>query len=342
MMTKHLYAIISDIHGNYNALLEVGRDARDLARKQGFPAPEFVFLGDAVDYGPQPNEVMHWLARNKPKFSVIGNHDQAAIAPWYKKPYKEISNDEWWPITLWTRLTLKQRYHEPIKSWPIRVQGENSLGDFAFFHSDVHGEHKAPKSDGRRAAQVLREMSVVCSQCAYALFGHSHFQSLYLCRKNSHCEKNLVRSIFAAPEDYGGRDEGFLPVNRWHEISLMTPSLIINPGGVGQPRHHAKQTPWRNDVRASYMLLYVDDEAIHFQWRRIEYDIEGVVELLQSLEMPPWQSSSVKGKDILYDASLGQSRPQQFSYFSEEELDQLRRDLPKVTHRLAQVLLYGG
>ena len=48
-MINHLYAIISDAHGNYNALLEVGRDARRIAREQNFPEPEFIFLGDAVD-----------------------------------------------------------------------------------------------------------------------------------------------------------------------------------------------------------------------------------------------------------------------------------------------------
>ena len=338
MMTKHLYAIISDIHGNYNALLEVGRDARDLARKQGFPAPEFIFLGDAVDYGPQPNEVMHWLARNKPTFSVIGNHDQEAIESWSKRPRR--IGSPWWPITMWTRLTLKQRYHEGIGSWHIRTQAANSLGDFLLFHSDVYGDHRAPK-DEERAAQVLREMNIICGQCAYGLFGHSHFQSLYLCHRNSRCEWKFVQGIFAAPEDYAGKEVYFLPVNRWHKISFFTPALI-NPGGVGQPRHHTMQTPWSNDVRASYMLLYVDDEAIHFQWRRIKYDVEGVVELLQSLEMPSWPSSSGTGKDILYNASLGKSRPQQSSYFSEEELAQLRQNLPKVTSRLAQVLLHGG
>lgn len=60
-------AIISDIHANLAAL-------------QSFPEHDCdrVFcLGDLVDYGPSPKEVIRWV-REHDAVSVRGNHDQAA------------------------------------------------------------------------------------------------------------------------------------------------------------------------------------------------------------------------------------------------------------------------
>lgn len=65
-------AFISDVHGNLPALEAALRDIRE----QGV---EYVaFLGDAVGYGPQPNECVALLAESA-AVSLMGNHDYAAI-----------------------------------------------------------------------------------------------------------------------------------------------------------------------------------------------------------------------------------------------------------------------
>ena len=65
-------AVISDIHGNLEALRAVLSDIR--ARG----ADEIYCLGDVVGYGPNPREcldlVMEWC-----QVVVLGNHDQGAI-----------------------------------------------------------------------------------------------------------------------------------------------------------------------------------------------------------------------------------------------------------------------
>jgi putative phosphoesterase len=62
-------AIISDVHANLEALEEV------LARVRG---AEVYCLGDFVDYGAEPNEVIQTLKEGKAK-AVLGNHDRAAL-----------------------------------------------------------------------------------------------------------------------------------------------------------------------------------------------------------------------------------------------------------------------
>ncbi|MCC6041942.1 MAG: metallophosphoesterase, partial [Desulfurococcaceae archaeon] len=61
--------IISDIHGNYDALKTVLETAR------GF---DYIwFLGDLVDYGPEPHLVVDLVREIKPEVALMGNHDYA-------------------------------------------------------------------------------------------------------------------------------------------------------------------------------------------------------------------------------------------------------------------------
>lgn len=78
-------AIISDIHSNFAAL-------------GAFPekdCDQLWCLGDLVDYGPKPREVVRWI-RSKAAVTVRGNHDHAVgfhvdpvCSPPFKKPAAE-------------------------------------------------------------------------------------------------------------------------------------------------------------------------------------------------------------------------------------------------------------
>jgi predicted phosphodiesterase len=65
-------AIISDIHGNFEALEAVFSDA--IIQK----VDEIVCLGDIVGYGANPNECID-LVKKKCPLCILGNHDAAAI-----------------------------------------------------------------------------------------------------------------------------------------------------------------------------------------------------------------------------------------------------------------------
>jgi putative phosphoesterase len=73
--------IISDIHGNFAAL-------------EHFPerhCDQLWCLGDLVDYGPKPHEVIEWV-RRRATAAVRGNHDHAVgfnVDPEYSVPHKQ-------------------------------------------------------------------------------------------------------------------------------------------------------------------------------------------------------------------------------------------------------------
>jgi putative phosphoesterase len=64
------YAVISDIHSNFEALTKVMEDIR---RRR---VDEIICLGDVVGYGANPDEVAE-VIRGEVKYVVKGNHDDA-------------------------------------------------------------------------------------------------------------------------------------------------------------------------------------------------------------------------------------------------------------------------
>ena len=67
--------ILSDIHSNLQAIRTVLRYARKRT------IDRFVFLGDLVGYGANPNEVLDLIRPLEPRLMVRGNHDRACITP---------------------------------------------------------------------------------------------------------------------------------------------------------------------------------------------------------------------------------------------------------------------
>ena len=63
-------AIISDVHANLEALEAVLREIRGL---------DVICLGDLVDYGANPNEVVE-IIRDRGIRTIMGNHDWAAVS----------------------------------------------------------------------------------------------------------------------------------------------------------------------------------------------------------------------------------------------------------------------
>ncbi len=71
-----LLAILSDIHGNYQALEAV------LADIDAHAVDQIYTLGDNIGYGPQPEEVVQNLMARGAK-SILGNHELALKSPSY-------------------------------------------------------------------------------------------------------------------------------------------------------------------------------------------------------------------------------------------------------------------
>ena len=68
-MSKEKYNIIGDVHGRFDLLMEL------IAK---MPLRDFIFVGDLIDRGPNPIEVVDWVIKTR-SVCVLGNHEHMML-----------------------------------------------------------------------------------------------------------------------------------------------------------------------------------------------------------------------------------------------------------------------
>ncbi|MDD3927732.1 MAG: metallophosphoesterase family protein, partial [bacterium] len=152
-----VWAVISDIHGNYEALKAIGPHLR---------AADIVYcLGDVVGYGPQPNECCQ-AVKDMGVGVVSGNHDLAAVGNYAVERFNERAR----AAIEWTTGVLTGKSRRFLKSLDRYV-----ITDEATF---VHGSWPNPDAyvfdAGDAAATLENQPTGLC------FAGHTHRPALYL------------------------------------------------------------------------------------------------------------------------------------------------------------------
>jgi diadenosine tetraphosphatase ApaH/serine/threonine PP2A family protein phosphatase len=148
-------AIISDIHGNFHALREVGKKIEE----EGIS--RIWCLGDIVGYGPFPNECIEWV-REKCEIALLGNHELALLGLYDLT----LLNDYAASSILWTKDRLKPENEEFLKK--LGVQALTELCQLVHDTPESPGSVKyiLTKEDAYQA--LLRQVRPIC------FFGHTH------------------------------------------------------------------------------------------------------------------------------------------------------------------------
>ena len=113
------FAIISDVHANLEAFEAVLAETREL---------DIVCLGDLVDYGANPNEVVD-LVRRKGIRSVMGNHDWAAVSG-----DTSLFNARAAMSSVWTRAHLTRQNLEFIRTLVPEIRSSFEVAEAYFTH----------------------------------------------------------------------------------------------------------------------------------------------------------------------------------------------------------------
>ena len=190
-------AILSDIHGNYEAFI---RCLSDIERSN---IDRIVNLGDAIGYGPQPEEVL-WLIEKRNILNILGNHELAAINNNYRSEFSPRAIKS-------LKQTLKYLTSAAlayIENLPLYREVEGGLM--------VHGcQPDSPTA-------YLNHMS---SLEIIAAFESNDFKIAF----SGHTHRLMLMS-------YDGKDLRFAPLHQ-KTISLKPGCRhIVNVGAVGQPR----------------------------------------------------------------------------------------------------------
>jgi len=154
------FAIISDIHGNLEALENVLRDIE----KEG--AEKIHFLGDAVGYGCSPNECVKLISEHC-EIRLLGNHDYAALGLEAVENFNQMAQ---YSIT-WTQEKLTKKSSAILADFEMEA-------DFLDYHL-VHASPGEPEqwhyilTAGQSKAHFDKFSQSVC------FVGHSHIPSIF-------------------------------------------------------------------------------------------------------------------------------------------------------------------
>jgi len=155
-----LFAIISDIHGNLEALQTV------LEYLQKKKVEQIFCLGDVVGYGPNPNECVS-LVREHCSTVLMGNHDYAAIG----KANLEYFNEFARMATFWTRDVLTPENRKYLEALPLTHQTDQYLMVHASPTNPEHWYYVLSVDE----AQI--EMQSFTQDLCF--IGHSHVPVIY-------------------------------------------------------------------------------------------------------------------------------------------------------------------
>ena len=245
-----MFAIISDIHSNIEALTTVLKDIEDRGIKKIY------CLGDVVGYGPDPKPCLDHVLE-KTEFCVIGNHDYGVV---YEPTNFNVGAEK---ACFWTRQVLEangdsnscNKHWQFLGTQPMRRSLELKFPKnkkkvkLDFVHASPRrpiNEYVFPDdvyTNPNKIKLLFEKVDHIC------FIGHTHLPGVFLDEPD-----------FYAPDELG-------------DVYPITDDekAIVNVGSVGQPRD--------GDSRASY--VYIEENKVHFI--RLEYDIESVVKKIEDI-----------------------------------------------------------
>jgi diadenosine tetraphosphatase ApaH/serine/threonine PP2A family protein phosphatase len=285
-------AIISDIHGNLEALQTV---LADIDRRG---VDEIICLGDILGYGPDPLACVDLVAR-RCAWSLMGNHDYAVL--YEPTNFNSVARQ----AAYWTRAQLDAAAEADPESGNRRLDFLNRIRPRVRYQGAyicVHGSVRKPineyvfetdvMDDPRKMREIFDRIDDqvligdrrVCGRC---IVGHTHVPGIFQWTDDDGADFTRASHLGGVGQadpldDIGGvEDEDKDPFLVGFHVFDPEEKSIVNPGSVGQPRDL--------DERASYAILDTTTEDHRVDFFRLPYDIDAVAEKIYSIdELDDW------------------------------------------------------
>ena len=244
-----MFAVVSDIHSNLEALTTVLADIEKHGIKTVY------CLGDVVGYGPNPSECLD-LIINRTKWCVLGNHDYAVF---YEPTNFNFGAEQ---ASFWSREILESEKDEDSRNrrWnflgklPMRRTLKYKIASNSVPIDFVHASPRRPINEYIFPDDVYNnplKVRMLFERVKHVCFvGHTHMPGVFL-----------------------DEPDFYLPTELGETYPIIDDEkAIINIGSVGQPRD--------KDNRASY--VFVKENNVHFV--RLEYDYKATMKKIFAID----------------------------------------------------------
>lgn len=190
------YGIVSDVHGNLEALTTA------LSHLRGLGVDRYAFLGDAVGYGADP-EAVCCILRGLGGVAILGNHDAAVAGYMDTSAYYPAARE----ALAWCRAQLSAESLAWLQALPYTMRE----GDVAFCHGSPHLPEQFDYLFGVEAVEDL--LAEGAQLAPVTCIGHSHLTLSFVIGAEGVIQQVVPRIVCDAAHRY-----------------------IITVGSVGQPR----------------------------------------------------------------------------------------------------------
>jgi diadenosine tetraphosphatase ApaH/serine/threonine PP2A family protein phosphatase len=250
-----MFAVVSDIHGNLEAVQEAFREIDRRGIKTVY------CLGDVVGYGASPGPCLD-IVIDRCEFCLCGNHDQAVF---YEPTNFNVGAER---ASYWTRQNLeaepdkqkRDRRWEVLGKLPTRMEARGLLMVHASPRRPVN-EYLFPEDVYTNPSKILDNFRKLAPENLACLVGHTHVPGVFL---DDPC--------FDSPNELA--DENVYTITRDEQA-------IINVGSIGQPRDRDPRLCFvviyeKGEAPEGYDLPDVGDDETYLavEFVRLEYDIE--------------------------------------------------------------------
>ena len=235
--------IFADIHANQEALEAC------LAHAQTRGIDRYVFLGDLIGYGADPEWVLDTVIcyQKLGALVLLGNHDEAVLLKKQDRPMNEDAQR----VVEWTRSRLTDEHINFLAGLPLKVEES----DYAYVHANAW----AP--DGWDYVMDVSDAvkSIAATKCRCTFIGHLHFNTLYYSGETG-------KAGFFKP--VAGIDIPLSANRRWLAVI----------GSVGQPRDGNPAGCYAIYDLARKMLTYY----------RVPFNVEATAAKIREAGLPDW------------------------------------------------------
>jgi predicted phosphodiesterase len=237
-----IYAVISDIHGNYPALKAVVDDA--MAKG----AEVFLLLGDYIRDTPTLDEVVDTIRTLPNCTAILGNGDIGVISLGKTKP--EHCEFEQMLPNFWAYKNLSEQNLNYLKSLPESTDIKLTSGKTLHLSHSISLIHH--KSSAFHSGDYARKME------------RSPFTIEEGIRNMQKASEEYSEEVAAYPGDIC-----LFGHNHLQYSGSVTGKILLNPGSCGMPSDY--------DIRAPYAMINDTGDTVEFQLHRVEYDVEQTI-----------------------------------------------------------------